>query len=327
MNQPVEFTLDDLRGAPDLEALKARLESKNLTPGWIPRPQPPLWHEPKTDYSPMHWKWSDAKAGMDGAARLIGTDLAERRNLVMRNPTGDSDIATTRTLISAYQTILPGEIARTHRHAPHAFRVILDSHGAWSCVNGDKHPMETGDIVLTPGGSWHGHGHDGKKQAYWFDGLDVPLVHLLEPMYADDHPMVYEPIKRVTPDSPYRFTWEWQQQQLDAAKDDPDGFFGRRIAIDTSTMPTIGINVHRWKAGFQSRPQRSTAHQIFLVMQGSGTTRVDGEPINWSFGDTFAIPTWKRIEHRVSDDAVVMGMTDEPLMRFCKFWRFEALDH
>ncbi len=38
-------------------------------------------------------------------------------------------------------------------------------------------------MVLTPGWSWHGHGHDGDEPAYWFDGLDVPLTHLLEPMF------------------------------------------------------------------------------------------------------------------------------------------------
>ena len=48
--------------------------------------------------------------------------------------------------------------------------------------------MESGDIVLTPGWHWHGHGHDGQEQAYWFDGLDVPLTHLLEPMFFEDHP-------------------------------------------------------------------------------------------------------------------------------------------
>ena len=325
MQMQTEFTLDDLRDAPDLEALTERVGTKGLTPGWLPRDRPILRFAPTTPYRTQHWKWTDAKAGMDGAARLIGTDLAERRNLVMRNSFEGNEFASLRTLVSAYQTILPGEAARSHRHAPHAFRVILESHGAWSCVNGEKHPMETGDIVLTPGWCWHGHGHEGTDQAYWFDGLDVPLVDLLEPMFFEEHPAGMEPIQRVTPDSPFRFTWEWQQRMLDQTPEDPDGIFGRRISIDTSTMPTMAIHVQRWKSGFVSRAHRSTANQMFLVMQGHGTTTIDNKVIEWSFGDTFAVPTWKKVVHHAKDDAVLVSQSDEPLQRFCKYWRFETL--
>lgn len=315
----------DLSAAPDLDALQHRVGTKGLTPGWIRRDKPILVHQPLENFLPMHWRWSDAKAGMDGAARLIGTDLAERRNLVMRNPVEDNDYATLRTMVSAYQTILPGEVARSHRHAPHAFRVILDSHGAWSCVNGEKHPMETGDIVLTPGWSWHGHGHDGQDQAYWFDGLDVPLVSLLEPMFFDEHPDGLEPILRTTPDSPYRFTRAWQETELARTPEDPNGFFGRRIAIDTTTMPSMEIHVQRWRSGFESRPYRTTANQIFLVMQGKGRSTIGRETIDWSFGDTFTAPCWHAVQHKASDDAMVMSMSDAPVQRFCKYLRFEPI--
>jgi len=320
-------TREELRNASDLEALTRQLATIGVTPGWIDRKTPILWREPRTEFVPTHWRWEDAKAAMDAAGRLIGTDLAERRNLIMRNPAPGNDIATTRTLINAYQTILPGEEARSHRHSPHALRVILQSQGAWSIVNGDKHPMETGDIVLTPGMSWHGHGHDGDDQAYWFDGLDVPLVHLIEPMFVENHPAGMEPVARTTPDSPYRFTWERTKRELDGAAVDPEGFFGTRIAYDTSeTMPTIGIHVQKFESGFRSRPYRSTANSVYCVMQGSGTSTVDGHAIDWSFGDTFAVPTWKRLEHQASEDAVLFSMTDEPVMRFCRYWQFEALD-
>jgi gentisate 1,2-dioxygenase len=71
--------------------------------------------------------------------------------------------------------ILPGEVAPSHRHSAHALRVILDAKGSYSVVNGEKTPMETGDIILTPGGFWHGHGHEGAEPAYWLDGLDYSL--------------------------------------------------------------------------------------------------------------------------------------------------------
>lgn len=315
-----------LRDAPTLDALTDLAARKGMTPGWIPRATPILWREPNTSFRVAHWKWTDARAAMDGAARLIGTDLAERRNLILRNPAPGNDIATLRTLICAYQTILPGETARSHRHAPHAFRAILDSRGAWSVVNGEKHPMETGDIVLTPGWHWHGHGHDGTAQAYWFDGLDVPLVHLLEPMFVEDHPAGMEPIQRVSPDSPFRFTSAATRRRLDAAAEDTDGFFGRRIRLDTSSMPTLGIVLERLRPGFETRPYRTTANQVFLVMQGSGVSTIGGETVSWSFGDTFTAPSWQTLSHRAADEAVLMTMSDEPLQRWAKYWRFEARD-
>ena len=66
--------------------------------------------------------------------------------------------------------------------------------------------METGDVVLTPGWSWHGHGHDGSEPAYWSDGLDVPLTQLLEPMFFQEYPQEYEKVERVVTSSPFRFT-------------------------------------------------------------------------------------------------------------------------
>lgn len=318
-------TLDEFRNAPDLDTLTERLAARDMTPGWIPREQPILWPESKSAYKVAHWRWDECKAAMDGAAKLIDTELAERRNLVLRNPIPDNDFATTRTLVNAYQTILPGEAARSHRHAPHALRVILESEGAWSVVNGEKHPMNTGDIVLTPGMHWHGHGHDGQDQAYWMDGLDVPLVHLLEPMTVEDHPDGMEAIERVTPDSPFRFSWDQIQARLDKAVADNEGHFGRRIICDTSeTMPTIYITVMRWDGGFRTKPYRCTSNQVFCVMQGSGRTTIGGDTVDWSFGDTFAAPLWKTIAHEASDDTVMFCMSDEALMQWAGYYRFEA---
>jgi len=317
---------DELRNAPDLDTLVSRAEALDLLPGWTPKVTAGMWSEPNTPYVPAHWKWSDAKAAMDGALRLIDTKLAERRNFAMINPSQTDTSATMNSLVCAYQAILPGEHARSHRHAPDAFRIILDSHGAWSCVDGEKHPMETGDIVLTPGMAWHGHGHDGDVPAYWFDGLNVPLLRRLEPMFFEDHPDGMEPIKRTVETSPYRFPGAWQQEQLDAASEDPDGHFGRRIVLDTSSMPAMGIHVHRWEKGFASRPYRSTANQAFIVTEGSGTSTIGEETFAWNFGDTFIAPCWTRVEHTAAEKATVVAMSDEPVMRFCKFWQFEALD-
>jgi gentisate 1,2-dioxygenase len=307
-----------------LEDLYGHLGAMDMTAGWIPRDEPILYAEPTTPFKPIQWRYSECEQALDAAGRLINTELAERRNLVMRNPVPGNDIATTRTLVCAYQMILPGEKARSHRHAPHAFRVILDAKGAFSTVDGEKTLMETGDIVLTPGWCWHGHGHDGDQPAYWFDGLDVPLNHLLEPMFFEEHPDGFVEVDVLTEESPYRFTWESTQKALETAKPDDEGYYGPRILLDTPSMPTMGLYVHRWDTGLKTRRHRSASNNVYLVMQGSGTSTIGDELFHWRRGDTIAAPCWSWIEHQAAEDSVMFCMTDEPLMRFAKYYRFEG---
>jgi len=315
-----------LRDATSLDDLYGGLKPLNMTPGWIDRKKPLLWYEPYTTFLPSHWRYKECRQALDTAGRLISTELAERRNLVLANPVEGNDFATTKTLVNAYQMILPGEKARSHRHAPHALRVIVESEGAYSVVNGEQHPMETGDIVLTPGWSWHSHGHDGDQPAYWLDGLDVPLTHLLEPMFFEEHPNEFEKVERITPDSPYRFTWENIQRRVEAADIDPDGCFGRRVRLDADEMPTIGIYVERLEAGQTTRRYRHSANVVFSPMMGSGSSVIGGTKIDWARGDAFVGPTWNWIEHRAEEDTILFTMTDEFLMRFAKYYRLEMAD-
>lgn len=317
--------LETLAALPSLEALQRELGERNLTPGWIQRPKPILWHEMRSEFVPAQWRYAEAKAAMQAAGRLIGTDQAERRNFVMRNPIPGNDIATLRTLVCAYQSILPGERARSHRHAPHALRVILESRGSYSIVDGEKHPMESGDIVLTPGWCWHGHGHDGAEQAYWFDGLDVPLTHLLEPMFFEEHPDGWEKVARVSDDSPMRFTWASTKNALEKANADSGGHFGKTIELPAPGMPTIALKVHAWPAGWRNAPYRHSANTVHVVMQGAGRSVIAGQAFDWSFGDTLAIPAWSRVEHHAAEDSVVFAMSDEGLMRWSRYYRFEEL--
>lgn len=313
-----------LRDAGNLDELYAALTPLDMTPGWIDRETPILWEKPDTPFQPMHWQYDECRAALDAAGRLINTELAERRNLILRNPVPGNDIATAKTLVNAYQMILPGEEARTHRHAPHALRVIIESEGSFSVVNGEKHPMETGDVVLTPGWCWHGHGHDGDRPAYWLDGLDVPLTHLLEPMFFEEHPDGFAAVERVTPDSPYRFTWDSIRKRTEKAEADPDGCFGRRVRLEADEMPTIGIYVDRLEGGQTTRKFRHTANVVYCPMTGSGTSTIGDREISWSRGDTFVAPTWNWIEHRVEEDTILFAMTDEFLMKFANYYRFET---
>ena len=42
--------------------------------------------------------------------------------------------------------------------------------------------------------------------------------------------------------------------------------------------------------------------------------------------DTFVAPGWHAINHRATSDAQMFEMSDEPLLRFANYYRFEAMD-
>ena len=307
-----------------LDELHAEASKLDLTPGWLPRERPILWAQPNSQFVPAHWDYRAAARLLDAAGPLLDLSLAERRNLVLRNPARGTNFETGRTLVCAYQMILPGEIAPSHRHSSHALRVITDGKGSYSIVNGEKIPMETGDVVLTPGWCWHGHGHEGDRPAYWFDGLDVPLTQLLEPMFYEEHPEKYQPVERLMPSSPLRFTRDAIAHGLDVAKPDSEGFYGRRITLAAPDMPSMSLHMERLDAGSATRRNRSTANRVFLILEGSGITDIAGQKFAWRTGDTLVAPTWATMEHRVESDTQFFTLSDEPLMRFCNYYRFEA---
>jgi gentisate 1,2-dioxygenase len=120
-----------LASASNLGALNDLLAPLSFRAGWN-KAEPSLWAEPHarfapptSDLKPAQWRWDRAKAGLDAAGRLINAEQAQRRNLFLVNPTEGNHYATLRTLVSAYQMILPGERARSHRHTPHARRLVL----------------------------------------------------------------------------------------------------------------------------------------------------------------------------------------------------------
>src|SRR3970040_1886164 len=85
----------------------------------------------------------------------------------------------------AVRVLLPGEVARAHRHSPAAIRFIMQGNGAYTAVEGEKVVMREGDLVLTPSWQWHDHGNETKETVVWMDGLDVPLTKALNSIFFE----------------------------------------------------------------------------------------------------------------------------------------------
>jgi len=128
------------------------------------------------------WRWQTMDPLIDGAVAATNMHNAERRVLTLTNPAfaGTARRGATTNLTVNLQVLMPGERARPHRHTMHALRFVLESDGATTIVEGKDCPMLPGDMILTPGWTWHEHAHAGKTRAVWVDELDVPINDHLE---------------------------------------------------------------------------------------------------------------------------------------------------
>jgi gentisate 1,2-dioxygenase len=307
-------TQDELARVNSLDELYGKLASVGMGPGWN-KPAPAMWAQPRRSFQPVHFSYHQAKGALDAAGRLISTELAERRNLILFNPLEGNTYATTRTLVSAYQMILPGEHARAHRHVPNALRLIVDAEpGTYTVVDGKKVSMLPGDVVLTPNWRWHGHGNDSKAPAYWIDFLDVPLVQMLEPMFFELHEEGFERDITQEAASPLLFPWAETEQKLSEAPPDPSGHFGAQVELGDPALETIGLYMMRLAAGKETKPYKTTANNIYGVAQGRGATVVEGRRFEWERGDVIAVPSWYEHHHQGGEGAVLLRVTDAPAM-------------
>lgn len=305
---------DRLADAPSLDTLYALLREVGMGAGWN-KPTPSLWPAPRKTFWGAHWRYAEAKAALDAAGRLMTTDDAERRNLVLMNPLPGNTYGTTRTLVVAYQMLLPGERARSHRHSPNALRLVVDAEpGAYTIVDGQRLLMMPGDVVLTPSWCWHGHGNEGRDAAYWIDYLDVPLVQALEPMFFEPYPGDFEPITATPARSPLVFAWRDTEAALEHAEPETSGRFGRQLPLKAPALKTMGLFMMGLEAGARTKPVQTTATNIYSVVRGRGETVVDGERFDWAPGDVVVAPAWRPHEHHAAEDTVLFRVTDAPVL-------------
>lgn len=161
------------------------LAQLNLVPLWpsLRAVLPP--QVPTRRTQPTHWSYQALRPLLLRAGELTPMEKAERRVLVLANPGhGLEKMQASAAIYLGMQLLLPGEWAPAHRHTPNAVRMIVEGAGAYTTVDGEKCPMRRGDLILTPTGLWHEHGHDGDQPVVWLDVLDLPLVYYTETSYA-----------------------------------------------------------------------------------------------------------------------------------------------
>lgn len=338
--------------AEDLQAFYQGLEAQHLAALWN---QGEGAAEPESKAVPFVWHWRDVRLQAMRAAELVGTAQAERRVLLLANPGLPFRSATT-TLSANIQVVMPGEIARAHRHTAAALRLIIESEGGYTVVNGQRIPMLPGDLVLTPHWTWHDHANDTDAPMIWLDGLDSPLIRLLECGFREAYPAEAQPIGpgadpslarygagglrpawEPTPTAPSSPLWHYPYTQArealerlaaDGVSSPFDGVIMEYTNPVTGgpAMPTIGCYVQLLPPGEHTQARRHTANTAFHVIEGSGYSVVAGQRLDWEDKDVFCVPSWAFHEHVNTGDrpAVLFRHTDVPVMRSLGIYREEA---
>ena len=177
--------MNDLARLEDLPLeYRQALAAHNLVPLWPSLRALLPAGKPRPNTRATHWPYAAIRPLLLQAGELTPIEKAERRVLVLANPGHGLDkMQASAAIYLGMQLLLPGEWAPSHRHTPNAVRMVVEGEGAWTTVDGEKCPMRRGDLILTPTGLWHEHGHDGTEPVIWLDVLDLPIVYYLETSY------------------------------------------------------------------------------------------------------------------------------------------------
>jgi gentisate 1,2-dioxygenase len=284
----------------------SELGRMSFSPGWA-RAEPSMWPEPKPKFKPALWRFADAKKALDASHNMVPAEQTERRNLILVNPIEGNTYASTRHLVAAYQCVMPGEMARSHRHSAAALRLVLQAKpGTYTVVNGARVEMAAGDVVLTPAWKWHGHVNDSDATSYWIDFLDIPFVQLTEAMFFEPYPDGgLEPITGEGA-TPLRIPTD---EALGPGRD------AKEVEVGKDVMPTIGLHLLRQPAGGRIDVAKTTANNIYAAISGHPRFTVEGGfSADLSPGDVIAVPCWHQHTIDTPDDATIFRVSDEPIL-------------
>jgi gentisate 1,2-dioxygenase len=333
---------------PEREEFYARVGLRNMAPLWevFKLRFPP---QPAPQMVPALWRYDEMRPLLLEAGRLLTPEEAERRVLVLENPGLRGSTQITNSLYAGLQLILPGEIARCHRHAASALRLVLEGNGAYTAVEGERTTMHPGDFILTPSWTYHDHGNPGDEATIWLDGLDMPIVNLMDTSFGEHHPGELPPNTTDEGDSLARYGANMLPVDFTPARPSSPLFtypYARtRDALDrlyrsgpvhqchgvkmryvnpatgSYTMPTMGAFMQLLPAGFRGAAYRQTDATVYCGVEGRGRTRVGETTFQWGPRDIFVAPSWVPVAHEADEESVLFSMSDRPAQQALGLWR------
>ena len=330
------------------KAFYERIDQHHLTPLWevlsslvIPQPKSPC--------VPAHWRYDAIRDYLLEAGRLITAKEAERRVLILENPALRGQSAITQTMYCGLQVIMPGEVAPSHRHTQSALRFVIEGEGAYTAVHGERVTMRRGDFIITPSWTFHDHGNEGSEPVVWMDGLDIPLIRMLDASFAERLDEETQPVTRPEGDALHRYgnnllpvDWEpttktspvfhypydRSRETLDRLARTGPLHPARGIKMQfinptngASAMPTMATFIQLLPKGFRGTGERVTDGTIYNVVEGRGRTTIGDQTFAWNPRDVFVAPSWLPVVHEADDDAVLFSYSDRPVQKMLGLWR------
>ena len=317
----------------------------------------PLWEvlgalvppRPVTPCVPAQWKYREVRSHLLESGELITAAEAERRVLILENPGLRGAASVTHSLYAGLQLIMPGEVAPSHRHAQTALRFVIEGTGAYTAVDGERVEMHPGDFIITPAWTWHDHGNPGSEPVVWLDGLDIPMVAFFDAGFMERYPAAAQPVTRAAGDAQARYgntllpldyapqsltspvfcyPYARTRAALEQLREGGELHACHGIKMQYTNpatggypMPTMGAFVQWLPQGFCGAPHRATDATVFCAVEGRGRTRIDDRVFEWEPHDVFVAPSWSKVNHEASADAVLFSFSDRPAQKALGLWR------
>jgi len=321
--------------------------------------------EPVSAAVPWSWKYTEARKRLMELSTLLTQDEAERRNINFVNPALKEFMpaATLTSLRGGIQLLLPGEKAFSHRHSANAFRLILEAPktGAYTTVEGNRLPMNKGDLLLTPNWTWHDHHNEGDSHVIWYDGLDVLMAYWLggvfyEEMMDASGNHQYQPVRheansvtdaygpglmhrrKMFPDHipvsdntllyyPYSKSRQLLRDLAAQGGGNPyEGVLAEYVNPVTSgpAFPSMSNSIRQINGKTTVEAMHRTENIIFITLEGSVTFNLPGnKSFSTQLHDVTAIPSWVpySITNADQEPAVLFSQSDRPVFQALGFYR------
>jgi len=314
---------------------------------------------------PYSWSYADARKRLMDLSSLLTQEEAERRNINFVNPALKDFMpgAALPTLRGGIQLLLPDEKAFSHRHSANAFRLILEAppKGAYTTVEGNRLPMNKGDLILTPNWTWHDHHNEGESHVIWYDGLDVLMAYWIggvfyEEMMDASGKHQYQPVlnesnsvtdaygpglihrKKMFPDhipasdnTLIYYPYSKSRQLLSdlAAQGAGDPYEGILLEYVNPvncgpTFPAMSTSIRQINGKSTMQAMHRTENVLFITLEGSVTFHLpDNKTFTTQPHDVTAIPSWVpySITNSENESAVLFSQSDKPVFQALGFYR------
>jgi gentisate 1,2-dioxygenase len=330
------------------------LQELNLRPLWTEAvtavtkeaPGQPLRHA-----IPTLWRYREVREQLLRAGKHVTVEQAERRVLVLVNPGHKTPggISADSAIFVGAQLVLPHEATTCHRHSAAAARLLVEGSHASTIVNGERLPMEPGDVILTPPHHWHEHVHEGSEPVVWLDILDIPISGNIDAIY-------FERGVRTSPNDvkiesrsyhvpgvvPYRsplaapgryplLRYRWfdvREALTDLAASvnhaEPLHLMYVNPETGSSALEPYCFSVRMLRPAEELELTLTSASAVFHVIDGEGESQIGDLTASWEPKDVMAAPSQIAVRHRnrsTTRAAFLLQVDNSPLQHKLGWYR------